>query len=326
MDTIYQIIHNRETCTASKQSKQIKFLWYGGQWLKYKYGEAWQIDYITLLQAHQGKCYMLTTVETTTGWLETHPGPHTNAWNTILGLEKQVLWRYGIPERIELDNRTHFKNSPIHPDTWTREHSIEWVYHISHHAPVSGKIEWVLRELADVFAKSLFIIFEKSRWSGKVPSDWKKGNIAPIFKKGREGYPGNYRSVCLTSVPGKIMEQILLEDLLRPIKDKKVIRGSVLALVLFNIFINDIDSRIECTLSTFAKDMEPSSTADTTERRHAIYGDLDKYEKYSHKNPMKFNKSKCKVLHLGQDDPRHEYRLEESPLREALWRMTWGFS
>lgn len=56
-----------------------------------------------------------------------------------MGLEKQVLWRHGTPERIESDNGTHFKNSLI--DNWAKEHGIEWVYHIPYHAPASGKIE-----------------------------------------------------------------------------------------------------------------------------------------------------------------------------------------
>lgn len=41
----------------------------------------------------------------------------------------------------------------------------------------------ILRELSDVVAKPLPVIFQCS--SGEVPGDWKKGNITPIFKKGK---------------------------------------------------------------------------------------------------------------------------------------------
>ena len=69
--TVRQVLETEEI----KQAKRLKPLWYGGQWLKYKYEETWQIDYITLPQTCQGKRHVLTMVEATTRWLETSSAP-----------------------------------------------------------------------------------------------------------------------------------------------------------------------------------------------------------------------------------------------------------
>jgi len=71
-------------------------------------------------------------------------------------------------------------------------------------------------------------------------------------------------------------------------------QGTILEQVPFNIFTSDIDDRIECTLSKFADCTKLSGgAADTAEGR-----DLDKLKRWVLVILMRFNKAKCKVLHL----------------------------
>ncbi|KFV51836.1 hypothetical protein N328_02739, partial [Gavia stellata] len=79
----------------------------------------------------------------------------------------------------------------------------------------------VLRELVEVFTKPLSIIYQQSWLTRDDPVDWKLANVMSNYKKGQKEDPGNYRPVSLTSVPGKVMEQILLSAITWHVQDKQ---------------------------------------------------------------------------------------------------------
>ncbi|KAJ7412429.1 LINE-1 reverse transcriptase [Pitangus sulphuratus] len=80
----------------------------------------------------------------------------------------------------------------------------------------------VLKELVEELAKPLSIIYHQSWSTGEVPVEGKLANVTPIYKKGQKEDQGNYRPVRVTLVPGKVMEQIILNAIMQHMENEGI--------------------------------------------------------------------------------------------------------
>ena len=78
-----------------------------------------------------------------------------------------------------------------------------------------------------------------------------------------------------------------------------------------------LNTSTKCTLRKLAADAKLWGVVDTPERWDAIHRNLDRLEQWAQVNLVRFNKSKCKTLHLGQDNPHYQYKLGDDRIESS---------
>lgn len=113
------------------------------------------------------------------------------------------------------------------------------------------------------------------------------------------------------------------------LSDKKSVlsgvpQGSVLGPVLFVIFINDLLDSISSPKSCYADDTKLYNNPVTNYQE--IKEDLNRIQQWCDTWMLTLNKSKCVVLHMGFNNPRINYSLEEVPLRPVACHVDLGIT
>ena len=91
-------------------------------------------------------------------------------------------------------------------------------------------------------------------------------------------------------------------------------QGSVLGPVLFIIYVNDMDEGLTCKVSKFADDTKITGRVTSTAEKELLQSDLDRLVNWSKKWQMAYNVEKCKVLHIGSNNNRTNYSMNNTAI------------
>jgi transposase InsO family protein len=105
-------------------------------------GEDWQIDF-TNVPHHKKLKYLLTLVDTFSGWVEAFPTTGESADIVSIHLINDIILHFGLPQTLQSDNSPAFisKVTQIFPYTL----GVTWNLHIPYHTQLSGKVERINR-------------------------------------------------------------------------------------------------------------------------------------------------------------------------------------
>ena len=110
--------------------------------------------------------------------------------------------------------------------------------------------------------------------------------------------------------------------------DSGVPQGRVLAGPFFTVYTKDMDELIKAFLRKFADDTKLAQVVENGVDAALFQRDIDCLVEWARKWAMVFNEAKCKIMHLGRNNPKSKYNMngialsvtEEERDRKCGWR------
>ena len=81
----------------------------------------------------------------------------------------------------------------------------------------------LIKDTAPEIAEVVCFLFNQSYTLSKLPADWCKANVVPIFKKGAKQDPNNYRPVSLTVALCKVMEHVIYRSIVQHFEHNNIL-------------------------------------------------------------------------------------------------------
>ena len=180
-----------------------------------------------------------------------------------------------------------------HTTSWSRwqppsshgKHHCEWEW--SHQAveksyAIHSLWPWwdtmLLKQTAVEIAPAVTLLFQNSLDQGKVPSQWKKANVVPLFKKGSWSEAANYRSISLTSVLCKLWEHIIHRAVMQHLTNNNILSDTQQGCRKHS----SCETQLICMMDDLAKGLDNKSQIDV------VLLDYEKaFDKVSHWHLLK---------------------------------------